>query len=201
MTTLFNGRFDFWSRGPSFTVQGASTTADGFLCGSGVGGSIDVSKQMIQLNTPVLPSDARFCMRMQWTAPGTMPSSPDGFMTVLEHGEVYGAPLSDGGVRRFAGRSVAASIYACVAQGPVPLRVIMWQSFGYGPEASPMVLLTGGVAQVESSWMQVGAIFNVPTLDGKVIGSGGQDYLGFGVDISSGYAPTLYLAYADVVPV
>ena len=195
---MFNSRFDSWTRGVSFDIQGSALTADGFLCGSGLGGRVLVSRQMNPLNFAGLPFDARFFMRMQWLTAGTGGGQTDGYMTALEHGEVYGVPQSYGGVRRHAGQSVAGSIYARVAQGPVPLRVVMWQSFGYGPEASPMVLIPGDIAQVGTSWMQIGHIFALPNMNGKVIGSGGQDYLGFGVDIPSGYAPTLDLAYAEI---
>lgn len=204
---MFNADFSDWpienSAYKVHDIQVNTVICPGFLCGSGAGGRVLVSRVGNPLNYPGLPFEARYFIRMQWLAAGTGEGQEDGWMTVLEHGECYGAPHSLGGVRRFAGQNVAASIYARCPNtpSPVPLRIVLWQSFGYGPEASPMVLMPGGYANVGQTWMQVGHQFSLPNMNGKVIGSGGGDYLGFGVDIPSGYAPTLDLCLANCEPV
>lgn len=195
--SLYNASFEHWPLGTQFMLEDTSQrTAAGWLNGPGVGGRCHVSRQVNPIGSPGLPFDCRYYMRCQWLTPGYEPGD-DPWLTFLEYGQAHGAP-PQGGVRQLAAKRVKHAVYLRVAAGNVPFRLIAWQSFGYGIDASPFIIVASPTIMVSApNWTPVETELLMPPLSSKNVGSGGEDYLGWGLEIPSYYGPVIDVALPD----
>jgi hypothetical protein len=159
---LLNSQFTIWQRGTSFTVDGVYT-ADRWRASLGSGGSpaYTVSRQSHTLGD--LPGEPEFFLRFNQTAQAT--STPPTLEQRIE------------GVRRVANQKVTISVWARCSSGTVVVTPRVVQSFGTGGSPSAAVNTDGATITVTTAWTRYSRTITVPTIAGKTLGSGGNDYL------------------------
>lgn len=190
---FYNGAFLLWDRGEAWstTVNEGHMGPNGWWIGPGAPAHAQRRAVRLQDDVPF-----RYYLSITWAAayPLGEDGTATGWSTILEHGEVFGAPHCHGGVRRWAGRRITISAWMRVGGGPVPVRPIVWQSFGAEPGMdgpSPPVFLVGTLAYLWPAWQRLTWTFDVPSVAQKAVSPDGNDYLGFGLQMPALYGPRL----------
>ena len=80
-------------------------------------------------------------------------------------------------VRTFAGRTVKLSFYARAASGTPKLGASFDQNFGTGGAPSATVTGTGQSVTLTTTYTRYSLTFTVPSISGKTLGTGGDDFL------------------------
>jgi hypothetical protein len=154
-----NGSFDFWSRGNgpfAFTGNTGGYTADRwFLGGTGPNGSVTCTKRVLSF--------------------GDIPGSSSKNAPVLGVTGQTGA--SDGayyqhsfeGVETFAGKRIVVTAPVQLLTGAGRLFIELSQDFGTG--GSALVNIPGKFVQLSPVLGRFGAIIDVPSIAGKIIGT------------------------------
>lgn len=156
---LINGGFDIWQRGTSFTATGY--TADRWRADEGAG-AFTVSQQSFTLGQTDVPGGPEFFLEYDMTSGSA--SAP----TLEQRVE---------GVRTFGGQTATLSFYAKVASGTLSVTPRLRQDFGTGGSPSADVDTDGADITITDSWQLFEITIDVPSISGKTLGSGGNDYL------------------------
>lgn len=157
---IINGNFDIWQRGTSFT--GSEYGADRWISGR-IGTTHTVTRQPFTLGQTDVPNNPAYYIR-------TVVSSVAGAGNIS-----YLAQLIEG-VRTFSGQQVTVSFWAKV-DTTKNISVELAQSFGTGGSPSAIVNAVGVTkVSIGSSWQKVTVTANVPSISGKTLGTGNNDY-------------------------
>ncbi|SCD24316.1 hypothetical protein [Brucella inopinata] len=170
---LLNGNMDLWYSGTSITVQpgAALYTADMWLIANTTNQPVTVSPTaFVPGSYAGVPGSPTFAMML------TFPAAPTtGTVNVIQRIE---------GVRTLEGETCTARIYVDRVGGgtaPEALSVDLTQGFGTGGSPSGNVILAPTIldnsAVHDASTRKRNALFTLPSLAGKTIGTAGGDYL------------------------
>lgn len=160
---IINGGFDVWQRGTSVTpASGYGYGADRWRTYSYGASTSTISQQTFTAGTaPVAGQEGKYFLRVNSTSTQTYLAQP------IE------------GVRSLAGRNVAVSFWAKASSGTPTLTAYLNQYFGTGGSPSADVLTTVGSVTLTTTWTQYRMTIVCPSISGKTIGTGGNDYLEF----------------------
>lgn len=89
-------------------------------------------------------------------------------------------------VRTFAGQQVTVSFWAKAGSGTPKIAVELLQSFGTGGSPSADVTTYLGQITLSTSWTRFSVTGTVPSISGKTLGTGGNDFLGLVLWTSAG---------------
>lgn len=157
---IINGGFGIWQRGTSFTATGY--TSDRWRVALGSGAAITTSQQSHTLGQTDVPGEPTYFLRFNRTTTGS------GDSTIEQRIE---------SVRSFAGQQVTVSFYA-KASAALSLQAKFTQNFGTGgsPSGSVDTTISSGYS-VTTSWQRFVTTVSVPSISGKTLGSGNNDFL------------------------
>lgn len=157
-----NSQFRVWQRGIT-TSTDLVYLADRFLTSLGTGGSpaYTITRQAHTLGD--LPGEPEFFLRFNQTAQAT--TTPPTIEQRLES------------VRRVANGKVTISFWARCSSGTVVVTPRVIQNFGTGGSPSAAVNTDGSTITVTTTWTRYARTIAVPSIAGKTLGSGGNDYL------------------------
>ncbi len=176
---LINGGFDVWQRGTPFTsISSAQYTADRWRYDPSTGSATitRVAHALGQTNVPNEPS--YYLLAAQSSAAST--------------------PLLEQrieNVRTLAGQQVTLSFYA-VGGTSFSVDTEIEQNFGTGGSPSTAVTTAGSTASVTTSWTRFTHTITIPSISGKTLGTGGDDYLAIRFKLPA--ASSVVLSLADV---
>ena len=159
---IINGSFQVWQRGTSTTSDGYQT-ADRYQ-GSSQNGAATMSQQSFTIGQTSVPGEPQFYYRHNQTTQAT------DYMPNIQH--------RIEGVRSLAGQRVTLSVYAKASKS-VALKTYIFQHFGSGgsPSAGVAVENSPTIATLTTSWQRVTYTFDVDSINGKTLGTNGDDYL------------------------
>lgn len=160
---LINGNFDFWQRGSSITAAALIYTADRWLA-SVAGSSAVISSQAFPLGHTYIPGSPKNYLR-------TVVTSVAGVGNLA----VIAQRIED--VKTFSGKTATLSFWA-KADSVKNMAVEFYQVFGTGGSPSagvflPLVTLIG----LTTSWKKYTITIDIPSVYGKVVGTGNNDNL------------------------
>jgi hypothetical protein len=89
-------------------------------------------------------------------------------------------------VRNLAGQTASISFWAKCGTAGKKMSVEITQNFGTGGSPSSAVDINVGQVTLSTSWQRFTLTVNVPSISGKTLGTGNNDYLGFGFWLSAG---------------
>ncbi|ERE08056.1 hypothetical protein O166_05810 [Pseudogulbenkiania ferrooxidans EGD-HP2] len=175
---LINGGFDVWQRGASQTVSGYGS-ADRWCLDLGVPpglSGVTVSKVAASAaDTDALGGAANF-LRIAVTKAPAAPARE--YCQITQRVE---------GVRRFSGKTMTLSFWA-KADAAKTILFYVEQGFGSGDGVSPIARAQNETPiPLGTGWQRYSFTFTSPSIQGKAIGSVGDDYLSvfFGVSYST----------------
>ena len=162
---IINGNFDFWQRGTSFSVTSTATyTADRWQCiFDGSGATRTISRQSFTLGQTDVLDEPTYFARYAQTVAGSG-ATFNNFEQRIE------------GVRTFAGKQVTISFYAKAATSFTLPKLTFGQAFGTG--GSPTVFTDFAASTtITTSFAKYSYTVNIPSISGKTLGSGNDDFL------------------------
>lgn len=167
---VINGNFDIWQRGTSFSALGYGV--DRFV-NAIVGSSCTMSRQTFALGQTDVPNNPKYFCRMAVTSA----AGATNYAIMMHRIE---------GVQTFAGQTVTVSFYAKAAAAR-PIAVELNQFFGNGGTPSADVN-AAGVTKVTlgTTWQRVTLTATMPSVSGKTLGTGNDDYLGLFIWFDAG---------------
>jgi hypothetical protein len=167
---IINGNFDIWQRGTSFT--GSEHGADRWLSFR-VGTTHTATRQAFTLGQTDVPGEPTYFIR-------TVVSSVAG----AANASLLQQRIED--VRSFAGQQVTASFWA-KADASKPIAIEFAQSFGTGGSPSAGVESIGVTkVTLSTSWQKVTVTANIPSINGKTLGSDNNSRLGLLIYFDAG---------------
>lgn len=174
---LINPNFQIWQRGTSIAVVSDSYGPDRWKVAEGTGGTITVSQQSFTLGQTDVPGEPEFLVRVDQTV-----AASSGVPEIRQRIE---------SVRTLAGQQATFSFWAKVSSGTLDVTPFATQNFGTGGSPSGTVATTGSVQTITASWQKFIVLFSVPSITGKTLGTGGDDYLAVGIETQNGTTYTL----------
>jgi hypothetical protein len=171
---IINGDFSIWQRGKSQTSSGYGSDdrwANGYF-----GSTATHSRQTFALGQTEVPGDPVYFSRTVVTS-------------VAGTGNFVQKSQRIEGVRTFAGRSARLS-FSAKADAARPIAFELLQNFGTGGSPSAEVLAIGAQkVNLTTVWQRFSVTIALPSIAGKVIGSGGNDFLtlAFWLDAGSSF--------------
>ena len=158
---IINGNFDIWQRGTIFT--GSEYGADRWVSGR-TGTTHTATRQPFTLGQTDVPNNPTYYIRT--VVSSVAGASNNSYLTQLIEG-----------VRTFSGQQVTVSFWAKV-DATKNISVELVQSFGTGGSPSAAVNAIGVTkVSIGTSWQKVTVTANVPSISGKTLGTGNNDYL------------------------
>jgi hypothetical protein len=158
---IINGNFDIWQRGTSFT--GNEYGADRWVSGR-TGTTHTATQQPFTLGQTDVPNNPTYYIRT--VVSSVAGASNNAYLTQLIEG-----------VRTFSGQQVTVSFWAKV-DTTKNISVELIQSFGTGGSPSAAVSAIGATkVSIGTGWQKVTVTANVPSISGKTLGTGNNDYL------------------------
>lgn len=168
---VINGEFDIWQRGAGpFTGNGA-TTADLWRL-LVVGSTHSVTRQAFALGNTIPGYEPEFYLRSTVTSVAGAGNRAD----LVQRCE---------DVRTFAGQQVTLSFWA-KADAAKNIAVELTQVFGTGGSPSTFTSTPGGLVALSTSWQRHSIAVALPSIAGKTIGTGADDYIGIGFWFDAG---------------
>lgn len=169
---IINGAFDVWQEGNTF-VNPVSTgyVADQWqVVWNGAGSTRTISRQSVPLSTTGLPNEGGYFLRFQQTGSGTIAT----FNNLQQQIEYCST---------FAGKQVTFSFWAKSAS-PITISGFIGQYFGSGGSpSSTLFMLFGSGTNIQTSWTKYSFTFTLPSINGKTIGTDGNDSLLVGLSL------------------
>lgn len=180
---VINGGFDIWQRG----VVNGGPSLGGFLTDrfrsdwDGAAG-VNVSRQSFALGQTDVPNEPRFFFRWQQVTAGSGST-------------IHKVSQKIESVRSLAGKVATISFWA---RGDSTRRVSfsITQSFGNGGSASVTTLVNSFL--LTSGWSRCQATFQVPSIAGKILGTGDGDCLRIEIDLPFNTLQTIDLAQVQL---
>jgi hypothetical protein len=158
---FINGNFDFWQRGSNLIAGiGKQYLADRFCLNTTTTASM--SRQSFTLGQTDVPNEPKYFLR---ATPAVNPEE----LNISQRIE---------GVRSYAGKPLSGFFYV---KGDANIDAItMIQNFGTGGSPSSEVsTVISNAETVTSSWKKIYFTVDIPSISGKTLGTGGDDYLEF----------------------
>lgn len=168
---FYNGWFDIWQRGTSFTPGSNAITADRWLC-SDEGGT--VTRQSFTPGQTDVPGEPKYYLRHTFTTTTTAKRS------------VVQQRFPD--VRTFAGQQKTSAFYIKASQS-CTLLYRHQQDFGASGSADVDDLTD---LSVTTSWQPLDCTYTFPSISGKTINEG--SFTGFAVLVPIGFSGTVEVA-------
>jgi hypothetical protein len=173
---LINGGFDIWQRGTSFTDPDDAYTADRFksdvVSGTGNG---TISRQEFTASTV-----------------GNVAGNPHYFLRHIQSVAVSSAVAllvqRAEGVRNLQNTKAVLSFSARVASGTKTFATQILQNFGTGGGPSSAVATSGGTFEATTTFQRFSFVIDVPTINGKTIGTNLDDYVEAQIREESGFS-------------
>ncbi|MBT2869759.1 phage tail protein [Chromobacterium violaceum] len=173
---LINGGFDVWQRGVSQTVSGYGSADRWCLdLGNGLAGVTMSKVGASAADTDALGGAANF-LRIAVTKAPAAPARE--YCQITQRVE---------GIRRFSGKTMTLSFWA-KADAAKTILFYVEQGFGSGDSVSPIARAQNETPiPLGTGWQRYSFTFISPSIQGKTIGSVGDDYLSvfFGVSYST----------------
>jgi hypothetical protein len=169
---LINASFAFWQEGTTFVNPITSSyVADQWqVVWDGAGSTRTISRQSVPLSTTGLPSEGGSFLRFQQTGTGTI-ATYNNLQQPIEY------------CSTFAGKQVTLSFWA-KSVAPITISGFIGQNFGTGGSPSSTVFTGFGTGtNIQTSWSKYSFTFNVPSINGKTIGTDGNDSLIVGLSL------------------
>ena len=169
---IINGDFGVWQRGTSGTANGY-TAADrwgNFF----VGGTVTQARQSFALGDALGSTQPTYFLR-QTVSGQTLASQ---YAQTIQRIE---------GVRSYAGQTITVLGWVKVTSGTANMAVEGAQVFGTG--GSPSAIVTGispTTVPITTSWAPFAVVMAIPSVSGKTLGSGNNDYLALNFWTSAG---------------
>ena len=159
---IINGDFQVWQRGTSST-SGGYQTADRWAAAFH-NGAATMSQQSFTLGQTDVPGEPKFYFRHNVTTQST------NYMPNIQQ--------NIEGVRSLAGQTVTLSLYAKASKA-LELKTYIFQYFGSGGSPSSGVVVENStkIADLTTSWQRITYTFDVDSINGKTLGSNGNDSL------------------------
>ena len=169
---IINGDFGVWQRGTSSTSAGY-TAADRWG-NVFVGGTVTQARQAFALGDALGSTQPAYFLRQ--TVSGQTLSTQ--YANTVQRIE---------GVRSYAGQTITVLGWVKVTSGTANMAVEAVQNFGTG--GSPSADVTGispTTAAITTSWAPFAVVMAIPSVSGKTLGSGNNDYLALNFWTSAG---------------
>lgn len=185
---ILNGDFNIWQRGTALntiTASGSYYPDQWVYTFDGTTPYVNVQQEAFSVGQTAVPdSPLYYC---ECSASGSVPSGQT-FSRMSQRIE---------GVQTFQGQSVTVSFWA-KADTSRSLSVSLNQNFGTGGSPSTTVSTSGTTFTLSTSWTKYTYTFSVPSISGKTLGTGGNDYLElvFGLPINSAF--TIDIAHVQL---
>jgi hypothetical protein len=161
---LINGGYDIWQRGTVFTFAGYGG-ADRWA-NTNYGSTKTVSREAFAVGQTDVPGNPRYFER-------TVINS------VAGNANYVGTHQRIEGVGSLAGRKATLTFWA-KADGNKSIGVNIRQNFGTGGAPSPVNSFFAQAVNLTNQWARYDLVIDVPSIDGKSIGTGGNDCLHVG---------------------
>ena len=160
---IINGNFDIWQRGTSLSSgTGGRYLADRFTNGS-AGTTCTAAQSAFALGQPDVPNEPEYYISTAVTSVAGASNNA----TLHQHIE---------SVKSCAGKTVTLSFYA-KSNASRNIAVELYQNFGTGGTPSTSVSIPAGLKALTTSWQKFTVTVGVPSISGKVLGTGGNDSL------------------------
>lgn len=162
---IINGTFEFGCRALSFAAASSSRyTLDRWYQDT-VGSTMAVSRTTLGVGTSEsLGGGATYCASIT-VAAGAGAGDRARLIQRIES------------VRTLAGKEVTVSFFARSNSGTPSMAINFTQNFGTGGSPSAAVVATGQKVGLTTEWQYFKLKFNIPSIAGKTIGTGGNDFL------------------------
>jgi hypothetical protein len=168
---LINGNFDVWQRGTNFNTPVSGTyLADRWcIAYDGTGSTFTISQQAFTPGQTSVPNNPRYFLRWAQTVAG----SGGAYKNIYQR-------IED--VNNFEGQQITVSFWA-KADAARSISVIPSQYFGSGGSAT--TYMGPQAINLTTSWQKFTATFNVPSINGKTLGSGHCLDINFGLPVNT----------------
>lgn len=186
---FIDGNFDSWQVGTSFTLAAATDTytADMWVCNAGTGGAATVSQVAATLGSEIASTarPRKYLLSYQQTTNAS--TSP-----------TIGQKLE--GVGQYSGQSITISgTFLAAVAGTDIVGVQATQNFGTGGAPSANVVTSKPVAWALATTQQVFSVrLDIPSISGKTLGTGGNDYLRIDFLLATGATYTVYASQLQI---
>lgn len=161
---IINGNFDFWQRGTLLAAAASSRYLADKWFTNGIGSTVAPSQQAFALGQTAVPDEPAYFHR-------TAVVSSAGAANCAYHSQRIE------GVRTFAGQQVVLSFWM-KADAAKNIAVEFIQSFGTGGAPSADVTAIGvTTCALTTTMAKVTVTATLPSINGKTLGSNGNDYL------------------------
>jgi hypothetical protein len=185
---IINGNFDIWQRGTSFSVTSVPTyTSDRWrLNYDGTGATRTLSRQTFTLGQTAVPGNPKYYLRWAQTVAGS-----GGTFNQLE--QLFESVLT------FAGQTVTVSFWAQAVTGTPTITVYSGQQFGSGGSPSTAVYPANSPTYtLSTSWQYFTWTTFIPSINGKTLGTNGDDNVSFAFRAPSNATGTWNIASVQV---
>ena len=169
---IFNGDMNVWQRATSGTASGY-TAADRWA-NVFVGGTVTQARQAFSLGDALGSTQPTYFLRQ--TVSGQTLSTQ--YASTVQRIE---------GVRSYAGQTITVLGWVKVTSGTANMAIEAVQNFGTG--GSPSADVTGispTTVALTTSWAPFAVVMAIPSVSGKTLGSGNNDYLALNFWTSAG---------------
>lgn len=186
---FIDGNFDSWQVGTSFTLPAATDTytADMWVCNAGTGGAATVSQVAATLGSEIasITRPRKYLFSYQQTTNAS--TSP-----------TIGQKLE--GVGQYSGQSITISgTFLAAVAGTDIVGVQATQNFGTGGSPSANVVTSKAVTWALTTAQQVFSVrLDIPSISGKTLGTGGNDYLRIDFLLATGATYTVYASQLQI---
>ncbi len=184
-----DGNFDSWQVGTSFSLPAATDTytADMWICNAGTGGAATVSQDTPAVGTEIasMTRGRKYRLKYQQTTNAT--ASP-----------TIGQKLE--GVQQYNGQSVTVQgVFAAASAATLIVGVQATQNFGTGGSPSSSVVTSKTVAwAIGTAEAKFSVRLDIPSISGKTLGTGGNDFLRIDLLLATGATYTLYSSQLQI---
>jgi len=157
---LINGQFDIWQRGTSFVSLSKEYTADRWR-GYNQGITMNIYRQSFTVGQTDVPGGPTYYLRVELASAGSAASD----VCRVDH------KVED--VAKLAEQTWTLSFWAKVTSGTADLAVGWLQGFDSAGGGSAFVAGHIDKTTLTTSWQKIVMTFDLPSISGKTIGSGG----------------------------
>ncbi|WP_433767283.1 carbohydrate-binding protein CenC [Pseudomonas putida] len=166
---IINGNFDIWQRGIANAAPNSGAyIADRFRCDWNGNAGVNISRQNFVLGQTEVPNEPRYFLRWQQVTAGA-------------GANIHRISQAIESVRTLAGKTATLTFWA-KADTTRQVNVTLGQFPGSGGGGGETVTPVGSF-QLKTSWTRFSATVQLPSLAGKVLGSGGNDCLRLSFDL------------------
>lgn len=160
---VINGSFDVWQRGTSQTA--ASYGSDDRWLNANFGSTKVASQQTFTLGQTDVTGNPKYYSRTVVTSVAGAPNYALKRQSIED-------------VTTFSGETATLTFWA-KADANKNIAVELYQNFGTGGSPSGLVFLPAQTVPLTSAWVKHSLTFDIPSMSGKTLGTGGNDSLSF----------------------